>query len=272
MGEDEMSSIANEGIRISAIFKALDRDAHRSPHAASLLALLENGEPRSVFSSLAGRRGPVVEDVGEGAELESTALRRRKGYRKDFLGFDVALPKPMRGLERFVQPLEPGAQPRGSVKGELVFTHFSVVMHSEQRFAIFAAVNIDGSNPGTPSVSGAWRTDPRIPRTAQADNELYRDNPLDKGHLVRRIDPAWGTQQEVDDAVIDTYHYVNAAPQEHSFNDGLWGDVEDYILQMAAAGDHKISVLLGRSSPRGTSVTGRADAAGHGKSPHGFGK
>jgi endonuclease G, mitochondrial len=35
MGEDEIDSIANEGIRISSIFTALDRIAHRSPHAAS---------------------------------------------------------------------------------------------------------------------------------------------------------------------------------------------------------------------------------------------
>jgi DNA/RNA endonuclease G (NUC1) len=62
----------------------------------------------------------------------------------------------------------------------------------------------------------------------------------------------------VDDAVIETYHYVNAAPQEHSFNDGLWGDVEDYILQMAAA-ERDISY-------------GESRRGGHGKSPHGFGK
>jgi endonuclease G len=245
MGEDELDAIANEGVRISSIFIALDRLAHRSPHAASLLALLEDGEPKSVFSTLAGRRAAVVDDVGEGAELESTALKRRKGYRPDFLGFPVPLPKPTKGLAKFVQPLEPNATPKGSVKGEVVYTHFSVVMHSERHFAIFAAVNIDGTSPGKPTASGAWRTDRRISRTAQADNELYRDNPLDKGHLVRRLDPAWGRQQEVDDAITDTYHYVNAAPQEHSFNDGLWGDVEDYILQMAAAGNHRISVFTG---------------------------
>jgi DNA/RNA endonuclease G (NUC1) len=109
--------------------------------------------------------------------------------------------------------------PKGNVKGELLYTHFSVVMHAERRMAIFAAVNIDGGKLDDPSVSGSWRTDRRVNRACQSDNELYRDNVLDKGHLVRRLDPAWGTQQEIDDAVIDTYHYTNAAPQEHSFNE-----------------------------------------------------
>jgi len=75
---------------------------------------------------------------------------------------------------------------------------------------------------------GALADGKRISLSAQAGNELYRDNPLDKGHMVRRLDPAWGSQQDIDDAVTDTY--TNAAPQDHSFNDGLWGYVEDYIL------------------------------------------
>jgi endonuclease G len=248
MGQDELAWVANEGVRISAIFAGLDRMARRSAQAASLLVLLEHGEPKGIFSALAGRRAPVVEDVGEGAELEAAALARRagKGYKANFLGFNVPLPKAVNGLARHIQPLEPNAKPKGSVKGELIYTHFSVVMHDERHFAIFAAVNIDGSKRDKPEVSGRWRIDPRVSRAAQADNELYRDNVLDKGHLVRKLDPSWGdTQQEIDDGVVDTYHYANAAPQEHSFNDGLWGDVEDYILQMAEAGDHKISVFTG---------------------------
>jgi DNA/RNA endonuclease G (NUC1) len=88
-----------------------------------------------------------VEEVGDGPALEKTALARRKGkgYRADFLGFPVPLPKPNQKLAKFVQPLEPNALPKGSVKGELVYTHFSVVMHRDRKLAIFAAVNIDGS-------------------------------------------------------------------------------------------------------------------------------
>jgi hypothetical protein len=52
MGEDQIAWIANEGVRISRIFVALDRLKHHHPHALSLLSLLENGQPKSVFSAL----------------------------------------------------------------------------------------------------------------------------------------------------------------------------------------------------------------------------
>jgi endonuclease G len=249
MGEDQIAWIANEGVRISELFNRLDRLRHGDPQAVTLLTLMEGGQPGSVFSSLSGHRAAQVEEVGDGPALEKTALARRKGkgYQADFLGFPVPLPKPNQKLAKFVQPLEPNGLPKGSVKGELVYTHFSVVMHRDRKLAIFAAVNIDGSKPlKKPTVTPRWRLDNRVSLAIQSGSELYLNNPLDKGHLVRRLDPAWGgKQQEVDDAVTDTYHYANAAPQEHSFNDGLWGDLEDYILQLAAEKNRKISVFTG---------------------------
>jgi endonuclease G len=248
MGESRRAWIANEGVRISAIFRRLDQLAHRDAGAAKLLSLLEDGLPRSVFSALSPSPAASPQEVEEGAELEAKALARRKGkgYDARFLGFDVPLPKPSKSLEKEIAPLNEDAQPRSNRRGELVYTHFSVVMHGKRRLAIFSAVNIDGTKLGTPSVKPRWRAESRISKAAQSLNELYSGNELDKGHLVRRLDPVWGnTQQEVDDAVTDTYHYTNAAPQEHSFNDGLWGDVEDYILGIAEASGHRISVFTG---------------------------
>ena len=57
--------------------------------------------------------------------------------------------------------------------------------------------------------------------------------------------PPGAPRRSSNDGVTDTYHYTNAAPQEHSFNDGLWGDVEDYILGLAKAKDHRITVFTG---------------------------
>jgi len=245
MGEDEMEWVANEGVRVSAIFRRLDRLAHSDPHAVNLLGLLEDGAPRSIFSALGAGRPAAAEEVGEGPELERTALARRKGkgYDPNFLRFGVPLPKLSKELQKAVQPLDKG--PRTDSDGELVYTHFSVVMHAKRRLAIYAAVNIDGGKLGRPRITPRWRPEGRIPPSAQSLKELYAGNKLDKGHLVRRLDPAWGTPLEIDDAVTDTYHYVNAAPQEHSFNDGIWGDVEDYILGIAGEMDHKISVFTG---------------------------
>jgi endonuclease G len=248
MRESARSWIANEGVRISAIFAQLDQLALSSPHAAAALALLEDGVPRGVFSVLSGGRMPSTEAVEEGAELDAAARARRKGkgYKPDFLDIAVPLPKPGKALEKLVRPLDDNAQPKGSRPGELIYTHFSVVMHKERRMAIFAAVNVDGELRKPPTAKPQWRADARIAKSAQSLNDLYAGNQLDKGHLVRRLDPVWGEgQQEVDDAVIDTYHYTNAAPQEHTFNDGIWGDVEDYILGLAQEKKRRISVFTG---------------------------
>jgi len=240
MGEDEIQWVANEGVRVSAIFRTLDRMAFGTPHAGSLLALLDNGEPRGPFSAVIVRRPLLKQDVGEGEPLEATALAKRKGFVRNFLGFELpALANITKKFRKKTTQLVDGGG------NELRYTHFSVIMHDERRLALIAAVNIDGSKLREPSAKPSWRIDRRIEATKNSGAELYRNNPFDKGHLVRRLDPVWGTPAEADDAVTDTYHYTNAAPQEHSFNDGVWGDVEDYILQISALKERKISVFTG---------------------------
>jgi endonuclease G len=74
------------------------------------------------------------------------------------------------------------------------------------------------------------------------------NNPLDRGHLVRRLDPAWGQSKSLAKiANDDTFHYTNCAPQHHDFNAGskLWGGLEDYILRNADALGFKASVFSG---------------------------
>ena len=95
------------------------------------------------------------------------------------------------------------------------------------------------------TASGNWRCSPRSTSTAakptslaatatsgfstrasrvseQTGEDVYRDNDLDRGHLVRRLDPAWGPKSAA--AVDDTFHFTNCAPQHHEFNAGrtLW--------------------------------------------------
>jgi endonuclease G, mitochondrial len=47
---------------------------------------------------------------------------------------------------------------------------------------------------------------------------------------VRRVDPSWGSPAESKRAVEDTFHFTNAAPHVASFNNTLWGNLEDYLL------------------------------------------
>ncbi|WP_229742016.1 DNA/RNA non-specific endonuclease [Kocuria dechangensis] len=156
----------------------------------------------------------------------------RSGYRADFLDHRLPLP----GHQSWAEV----------VSAELRYHHFSIVMHRPRRLALYTAVNIDGRTATRPSRdSERWIIDPRIPREEQTNDELYRDNALDRGHLVRRLDPAWGPVAEA--AGDDTFHFTNAAPQHHDFNAGqsLWAGLEDYILHHTDNRDLTVSVITG---------------------------
>jgi endonuclease G len=129
-------------------------------------------------------------------------------------------------------------------------------MGRERRMAYFTTVNIDGRNEMhvvRSDFRDEWHLDPRIDAAVQMDNEHYKksggiENPLDRGHLVRRLDPCWGdTREEVINAHHDTFHYTNCAPQHLSFNrtQTLWGGIEDYILHNTNATDMRATVFTG---------------------------
>ena len=122
-------------------------------------------------------------------------------------------------------------------------------MHRTRALALLTGVNVDGARLRVPERTGdRWFLDPRLPVSEQTGEAVYRDNPLDRGHLVRRRDPAWGdTDAQAKAANDDTFHYTNAAPQHHLFNAGrtLWVGLEDYVLQNAETQDLQISVFTG---------------------------
>ncbi|WP_164743008.1 DNA/RNA non-specific endonuclease [Mesorhizobium sp. Z1-4] len=78
-----------------------------------------------------------------------------------------------------------------------------------------------------------------------------------KGHIVLRGDPAWGSDEEALAAERDTFFYTNAAPQVGFFNQGSdldrpgskgklrWRAVETYVLRNAVTMKSRISVFAG---------------------------
>jgi len=156
----------------------------------------------------------------------------RGGYDPDFLGVPLPLPAP--GLNAPV------------ASAELRYHHFSVVMHRARRLALCTAVNVDGAHTDArPRSDDRWILDPRLPREEQTGAAVYADNALDRGHLVRRLDPSWGPLARA--ANDDTFHYTNSAPQHHAFNAGstLWLGLEEYLLGTARRDRLRISVLAG---------------------------
>lgn len=133
----------------------------------------------------------------------------------------------------------------GALEGGRVYdyTHFSIVMHQERRLAIYTAHNIDGKNLESVRRSGQWNFDSRIEEKYQAGNDLYRNNPWDRGHLVRRTAVAWGSEAEK--ASNDTFFYTNATPQHQNFNQDEWLELENWVLGKAEQEKQRTSVFTG---------------------------
>jgi endonuclease G len=167
------------------------------------------------------------------------SLADREGYAEDFLGeFVVPLPVPDPADRGDVLPVG------DDENGRLDYTHFSVVMSRSRRIALFTAVNIDGGESvSVPRGPDRWALDGRIPADAQAGEELYANNGLDRGHLVRREDPNWGADAATANA--DTFHFTNCSPQMAAFNQQTWLSLEDYILQNTRRWHDRVTVFTG---------------------------
>ena len=182
------------------------------------------------------------------APIIDVAYTKRKGYKEDFLGAAVPLPKITKPSlvskmddDEFVIP----------------YQHFSVVMNKTRRLALFTASNVDGRKRSKEPEEGRdytrkgltglgpndvekWVTDPRIPEDHQLPDTFFTKDrqSFDKGHIVRREDVAWGRSYAmVRRGNNDTYHTTNCSPQVKGFNqsgaDGIWGALEHFILKQA---------------------------------------
>lgn len=166
------------------------------------------------------------------------------GYDPNFLGVAVRLPVLTDEQRRNAAKNSDAAA--GDDPTVLPYTHFSVVMNRRRQLAFYTVVNIDGSQSTGLSRDGdRWYFDSRIAESEQIGEELYRRNALDRGHLVRRLDPVWGTA--AGRANDDTFHFTNCSPQHERFNQGqdLWQGLENYILNNADARNRKVTVFTG---------------------------
>ena len=160
-------------------------------------------------------------------------LQGRRGYAQDFLSsFAVPWPTVDEALANDVQPLR------------LDYTHFSVTLSRSRRLALYVGVNIDGGQAvDIVRSNDTWAYDGRLPISAQIGEELYTNNGLDRGHLVRRQDPNWG--DEANTANLDTFHFTNCSPQMSGFNQKTWLELEDYILDNTQRWKARATVFTG---------------------------
>lgn len=280
MGDERVKWIANEGVRISSVIGTLAQRSATHPLVADLLARVTGQikevhpepQPPSVVAVPADAAPPsptlvkptpgpqtdgAVAVVSLAATRETISIDpdydNRAGYNASFLGTgNLRVPLPAFQAE-WKARLEPLLATKTSDDNHpphvLTYHHYSVVMNKERRLAFFTAVNIDGSvSFRLKRDPDSWILDPRIDAAHQIGEELYTANDFDRGHLVRRLDPAWGeTRSLAKVANDDTFHFTNCSPQHKKFNEGknLWAGVEDHILNFADENDLKLTVITG---------------------------
>jgi endonuclease G len=196
------------------------------------------------LGQLAGRRHTAaMEASATGTEAIRTNhpehFQGRSGYSARFLDdFDIPLPAVVGKYKGDEVPLLDGSG------HALHYTNFSLVMSKLRRMSLYTACNIDGERSKKIRRSkDTWFFDGRIDIRHQVGDELYAENDLDRGHLVRREDPVWG-----DDAAIandDTFHFTNCSPQHSGMNQQTWLGLENYILNNTRVHSLKVTVFTG---------------------------
>lgn len=218
--------VRNLAVRAERVSKRLSELEIRVAVPASYARL---GEPRDVATER------------EEAPRRPESYATRRGFVRDFVPGSPAAEPDFSGVAGDLAELR---APAGET--ELRYTHFSVWMSTARRLALCTAVNIEGRRLVRYARSAdRWYLDPRLAPDQQIGNELYARNRLDRGHLVRRLDPVWGHEEEALQAMEDTFHYTNAAPQHEDLNQATWNDLENYILDNAEVHDLKINVFTG---------------------------
>ena len=296
MDDDEVSWIANEGARVSAIVGRLASQRLAQPAQQALLdqLLAATSDPLATLAGSADNStvqipglstqpdpmttntfnfsGPVTIYVSgdSGAAIKTTppapeaAIRfdkdyaAKRGYQESFLGVKVPMPTVKAG--RMGEILK---DPKGKPL-LLKYRHYSLVMNRARRLQMWSAVNVDysaarrGDKSRSELGTDKWIPDPRIPGQDQiTDVDFYKPaGQIDRGHIVRREDNAWGANdEEIEYANSDTFHWTNCTPQHTAFNKenpekkyarkGLWGEFEAYVQNQLLAGEKQCCILAG---------------------------
>lgn len=247
--------LANEGVRISAIFRWLERNRFENENARRALDLIGRSmgfpplaEPNVSASSLY--------PTEQYAPFKAARWKERQlGYDPDFLTEALPLEPMYRSLagKGLVAPRLDGSG------HELDYFHFSSLLHAERHFPLMTAVNIDGLKLVHPGErKDTWRQDARVADEYQPDDDFYVRTKAEervyfsRGHLVRLLDPCWSdaataAERKADArrGMEDSFHFTNAAPQVQSYNDQDWGNLEDYLLDKAQTSQRRLTVFTG---------------------------
>ncbi len=206
------------------------------PNRAPSVVTLKMMRPITNIAGASRMESADLEAAGDG-ETPASQLADRQGYVANFIGdWNVPLPQPSSDMRNMR---------RGGSGAELKYEHFSVILSASRRMPILTATNIDGAESRRLPRIQRWSYDGRLNQDDQWGNELYQNNDLDRGHMVRREDPVWGSLSVARRANVDTFHYTNSCPQMAGVNQQIWLGLEDYILSHTREDNMRVSVFTG---------------------------
>jgi endonuclease G, mitochondrial len=194
---------------------------------------------------------PIEAETAEEGVVVDQDYSTRPGYDPNFLdGVTVPLPKlTTESMEQDTAQVRTDARKHND-PFELAYYHYSVYVNKKRRTAWFSAANVDGDHrPDIGTRSGdRWYRDTRIQKTEQLGQEAFESG-IDRGHLTRREDTAWGKDVATATAANnDTFHFTNCSLQAAHFNRGKdrWQGIEQYLLEKHAKKDkRRMTVITG---------------------------
>lgn len=161
------------------------------------------------------------------------------GYNSSFLnGYTIAMPKPNSQL---VNEILFDSDLRDDCI--LDYENYSVIMNAaeEKRSAAVVAFMFDQNLFKKTKRARRWNLDSRIDFDDQLDNDYYRHNVWDRGHLARRSTAGWGqTTTQAQRSANDTFFYTNAALQHENLNQDEWLSLEEAARDWDMDDDGKI--------------------------------
>jgi endonuclease G len=193
---------------------------------------------------------PAAAEVKE-AVVVNQDYSDREGYQPGFLGYEVTVPLPRltTRMQADTALVEETSRKDGDPY-ELTYYHYSVYVNKSRRTAWFSAANVDGAQrPNIGKRAGdRWYVDPRISPSAQLAQDAFEPG-IDRGHLTRREDTAWGSNVAAALAANnDTFHFTNCSLQASMFNRSKdrWQGLEQFLLEQHAKKDKRLlSVITG---------------------------
>ena len=205
--------------------------------AATTRTAADTGAPAATFAGEAEEAVVVDQDYSD-----------RPGYDPNFLDtLKVPLPTISDAMQQDTATVQADARKNGDPY-ELAYYHYSVYMNKRRRTAWFSAANVDGDRrPQIGKRQGdRWYQDTRIAKTDQLGQEAF-EHGIDRGHLTRREDTAWGDDvKSATAANNDTFHFTNCSLQASPFNRGKdrWQGLEQFLLEQHAKKERRRMMVI----------------------------